>query len=178
MRFRVYVTNGDLSGNIHCVFWGVCTVRVAAESFLKVHVTGIVTNHKQKIPSQVCQVVGASTFCSYLQRLTFLQNKAIRAITGAHPSPHIISYYFKLKILKLQDLYNFKFAKLMHQYKTNSLPQPLAKLFISGSNIHNYRTLETQQKATITPHLSTLLEHNILLSIRERKFGIARVGNR
>ena len=62
LRICICVTNCDLNDGIHCVFWAACTDTVPALSpaftranreFLQVLVTGIVTNHKQKIPSQV-----------------------------------------------------------------------------------------------------------------------------
>ena len=69
LRICICVTNYDLSANIHYVVWAACTDTMPAlpplfhgrtgwaESFLQVLVTGKVTNHKQKIPSQVYTVL-------------------------------------------------------------------------------------------------------------------------
>ena len=43
----------------------------------------------------------------------------------------------------------------MHQYKANNLPQPLAKFFISGSDIHNYGTRYSAKSNYYTPPFNT-----------------------
>ena len=59
-------------------------------------------------------VIWASTFDTYKQRLRALQNRAIRIITNARYTDSSNPLYFKLSILKLDDLFNYKCAKLVH----------------------------------------------------------------
>ena len=68
---------------------------------------------------------------------------------------HLCPTTLNLKLLKSEDLCNFELAKLMHQYKTKNLPQPLAKLFISRSDIHNYRTGNSAKSNYYTPPFNT-----------------------
>ena len=67
-------------------------------------------------------VIWASTFDSYKQRLRTLQNRAIQVITNARYADSSNPLYFKLSILKLDDLFNNECAKLMHLSKNGRLP--------------------------------------------------------
>ena len=57
-----------------------------------------------------------STSQSHLSKLQKLQNKAIRIITNTKRKSPITSQFYKLKILKIQDLYTNETAKIMHQH--------------------------------------------------------------
>ena len=59
-------------------------------------------------------VIWSSTFDSYKQRLQTLQNRVIGIITNANYTDSSNSLYFKRVILKLDDLFNYECAKLMH----------------------------------------------------------------
>ena len=67
--------------------------------------------------------VWATTFPTYLIKLIRLQNKAIRIITKTSPKDRISQHYCRLQILKLNDLYKFEVAKLMHQFTHNKKPR-------------------------------------------------------
>ena len=58
--------------------------------------------------------VWATTFSTYVFKVKRLQNKAKRIITKTSPKDRISQRYCRLQILKLDDLYKFKVAKLMH----------------------------------------------------------------
>ena len=67
-------------------------------------------------------LVWAATFSTYLIKMKRLQNKATRISTKTSPKDRISLQYCRLQILKLDDLYKFEVAKLMHQfiYKKNA----------------------------------------------------------
>ena len=67
-------------------------------------------------------MIWASTFDSYQQRLRTLQKRAIRIITNARYTDSSNPLYFKLNILKLEDLFNHECAKLMHLSNNGRLP--------------------------------------------------------
>ena len=67
-------------------------------------------------------VIWAFTFDSYKQRLRALQNRAIQIITNARYTDSSNPLYFKLNVLKLDDLFNYECAKLMHLSKNGRLP--------------------------------------------------------
>ena len=59
---------------------------------------------------------------SYLKRLSNLQNRAIKQIVGCHWQSNADSYYAQLNIVKLNDLYIHKIAKLMFKYAHKTTP--------------------------------------------------------
>ena len=60
--------------------------------------------------------VWATTFPIYLIKLKRLQNKAISIISKTSPKDRISQHYCRLQILKLDELYKFEVAELMHQF--------------------------------------------------------------
>ena len=59
-------------------------------------------------------VIWGSTFKTYLGKLSVLQNKALRITAGSNWLDNATQYFAKLNVLKLDDLYKFEIAKLMH----------------------------------------------------------------
>ena len=100
-------------------------------------------------------VIWASTFDSYKQRLRALQNRAIRIITNARYTDSSNLLYFKLSILKLDDLFNYECAKLMHPSKNGRLPLHLNQQlnFKKVSAVHSHST--RQANAVHIPRFST-----------------------
>ena len=63
-----------------------------------------------------------STYKTNLTKLKKLQNKAIKIITNTCPHIRVTPHYYRLEILKLNDLYQFELAKLMYyQFIHNKL---------------------------------------------------------
>ena len=56
------------------------------------------------------------TFPTYLHKLAFIQNKAVKLIGGGHFLESSTHFYAKLKILKLLDLHKCETTKLVHDY--------------------------------------------------------------
>ena len=69
------------------------------------------------------------TYEKYLKRLKTLQNKAVKVLGGGRWQDHASAYYSQLNILKLEDLYTYEVAKLMHKYSQNKLPKKLSFFF-------------------------------------------------
>ena len=67
--------------------------------------------------------IWGNTYEKYLKRLRTLQNKAVKVLGGGRWQEHASAYYSQLNILKLEDLYTYKVAKLMHKYSQNKLPK-------------------------------------------------------
>ena len=51
-----------------------------------------------------------------------------------------LSYYSQLNISKLEDLYTYKVAKLMHKYSQNKLPKNLSSFFTPVNAMHSRTT--------------------------------------
>ena len=73
-------------------------------------------------------LVWASASKTYLTKLKKIQNKAIKIITNTCPCERVTPRYYKLKILKLNDLYQFELTKLMYEFIHNKLPSHFSKL--------------------------------------------------
>ena len=59
--------------------------------------------------------IWGSSFPTYLQKLQHLQNKALRIISNCNPKTSTTPLFYQYKILKIQDLFYFEIAKIMHQ---------------------------------------------------------------
>ena len=66
----------------------------------------------------------------FLQKLKFLKNRAIRAIVGAHFRNSVnLQYYSQLKILQIDDLFEFEVAKFVYSSFNNKTPKSFRKYF-------------------------------------------------
>ena len=114
--------------------------------------------------------IWGSTFPTYLQKLQRLQNKTLRIISNCNPKTSTTPLFYQYKILKIQDLYYFEIAKIMHQYSNNtfqsalyhSLPKPVQ--FIIG-------LLDLIFETIYTYHTSYRLDVNDQLNIKGQKSG-------
>ena len=68
-------------------------------------------------------ILWGSTNKSYIDKISKLQNKAVRAVTGGKYSGHVTSIYKQLKLLKLKDLFNLEVAKFVFKFSNNLLPE-------------------------------------------------------
>ena len=84
--------------------------------------------------------VWARAFPTYLIKLKRLQNKAIRIVTKTSSNDRISRHYCRLKILKLDDLYKFERAKLMHQFTHKKIPDIFCQYFTYSNDIFKYAT--------------------------------------
>ena len=84
--------------------------------------------------------VWATTFPTYLIKLKRLQSKGIRIITKIFPMDRISQHYCRLQILKLDDLYKFEVAKLMHQFTHKKIPDIFCQYFTYSNDIFKYST--------------------------------------
>ena len=84
-------------------------------------------------------IIWGNTYEKYLKRLRTLQNKAVKVLGGGRWQDHAFAYDSQLNILKLEDLYTYEVAKLMHKYSQNKLPKKLSSFFTPVNAIHSRR---------------------------------------
>ena len=95
-------------------------------------------------------IIWGSTYKSHLEKLTSLQNKAIRAVGGAGWNESSSPLYYKFKVLKFHDIYKYELAKFMHHVQNKTLPTPLLKIFDDVKNDLNLNTRSrTQEKLKV-----------------------------
>jgi len=59
-------------------------------------------------------IIRESNYLNYLQKLSILQNKAPRAICGAHYHDSASPIYAKMKVLKIVDLHKYEIKNLLN----------------------------------------------------------------
>ena len=121
---------------------------------------GVISKLKQVLPTSALRtlyysmihphllygiVIWGSTFKTYLGKLSVLQNKALRIVAGGNWSDNATQCYAKLNVLKLNDLYKFEIARLMHQLVNNKLP-PQFSLFFTPIKVVHTRTTRLASK--------------------------------
>jgi len=61
-------------------------------------------------------------------------------MTFSNYSCHVAPLYKNLNVLKLNDIYRFELAKLVHTLHHGALPKIFDSFFKNISNIHSYRS--------------------------------------
>ena len=85
-------------------------------------------------------IVWGSTFKSYVNKLSTLQNRAVNIIGGAKSSDRATPYFSNFNILKLSDLLMFEIATFTYHSKNNLLSLPFQNYFSNPCNVHKQLT--------------------------------------
>ena len=99
--------------------------------------------------------IWASTYKTYLNKLEKLQNKALRIIFKTPLRDPITPLYRRSEILKLNDLFDFEVAKLMHQIIHKKSPNNFESYFTYSSNISAYSTRQKSVNLLFLPRFHT-----------------------
>jgi hypothetical protein len=75
-----------------------------------------------------------------LNRITILQNRALRIINRVGFRAHSNPLFLKHRTLKVSDIYLHQLGIFMHQFISNNLPNSLQNMFVFNSQIHSYQT--------------------------------------
>ena len=68
--------------------------------------------------------------------MIILQNKTVKIAAGEQQHDHVTTFYHRLLVLKLKDLYVYEVAKLMHKNSRKKLPNRLNCHFTPVGTIH------------------------------------------
>ena len=74
-------------------------------------------------------IIWGSTYRSNLEKLTSLQNKAIRAVGSAECNENSCPLYYQFKVLKLYDMNKYELAKFVHHLENKPLLTPSMNFF-------------------------------------------------
>ena len=88
-------------------------------------------------------IVWGATYPTYLQKLKYLQNRAIRTTVGAHFRDSVNSYYSQLKILQINDLFKFEVAKFIYGSLHNKTLNSFHKYFCKTNNLSKRATRQS-----------------------------------
>ena len=92
-----------------------------------------------------CLSSRGSASASTLMPINILQKKALRTITFSNIRSHTKPLFFKLQILKINDMYKFEIGKIMHKI-SNNLYFHISKLFVITDQIHSHNTRQNTKK--------------------------------
>ena len=81
--------------------------------------------------------IWGATYITHRNKLFLLQKRVIRIISGSKYNDHTTPIFKNLKILKLDDIYKVQIARIIFQFKQNTLPHPIQMLFRLNRNLHN-----------------------------------------
>ena len=87
-----------------------------------------------------CNSTWSSTYVSNLNRIYYLQKRAVRAVTNSDYRAHTAPLFSKLKILDIFQINTLDIAKFMFRYHNNLLPPLYLNLFMTNSQVHTYDT--------------------------------------
>ena len=95
-------------------------------------------------------IIWESTYKSHLEKLSSLQNKAIRAVGGAEWNESSSPLFYKFKALKFYDVCKYELAKFMHHVQNKTLPTTLTNFFDDVKNDLNLNTRSrTREKSKV-----------------------------
>ena len=101
-----------------------------------------------------CLSSWGSASASTLMPINKLQKKALRTITFSNIISHTKPLFFKLQILKINDMYKFEIGKIMHKI-SNNLYSHISKLFVITDQIHSHNTRQNTKKNYFLPRVHT-----------------------
>ena len=87
-----------------------------------------------------CNSTWSSTYVSNLNRIYYLQKRAVLAVTNSDYRAHTAPLFSKLKILDIFQINSLDIAKFMFHYHNNLLPPLFLNLFVTNSQVPRYGT--------------------------------------
>ena len=87
-----------------------------------------------------CNSTWSSTYISNLNRIYYLQKRAVQAVTNSDYQAHTAPLFSKLKILDIFQINTLDIAKFMFRYHNNLLPPLFLNLFMTNSQVYTYDT--------------------------------------
>ena len=93
---------------------------------------------------------------SHLAKLTIMQKKSVRIISGAHFRAHTETLFKDLRLLKLADLYKLHVNKYVLAFIHNLLPSSLNQIITLSKKQHLHTTQQSTQCKLIANKTRTL----------------------
>ena len=103
------------------------------------------------------------TSASYIEPIFKLQKKALRAISHEHPRSHTLPVFKTLKLLGLQDVFQFKMLSFLFESVNKMNPMYFHNFFTCTSSIHEHDTRHSYRDVFLA-HKNSL--QYVLKSIR------------
>ena len=111
-------------------------------------------------------ILWGKTHSTYVNKIAVLQKKIIRIINRACFNEHTNQYFINMKILKLNELFDFQVAKYMYRYHHQILPKGLCSAFNLNRHEHQYNTRNVFKNYSTKPELKNI-GHSIWTNLPE-----------
>ena len=95
------------------------------------------------------------------KRIEKSQKRAVRLINNTNYNAHTNPLFKASNILKFEDCVELELCKQGAKFSKNMLPNPVAKLFQSGRDFHNYNT-RNRNNPIVSRHKSALYNQSFL----------------
>ena len=99
-------------------------------------------------------ITWSSTFKTFLEKVSILQNKAVKIIGGGNYHDRATPFYSKLRILKLVDMVFLKKALFMFKFKMKMLPDQFSNYFMKTCQVYQKFTRASNHNNYSIPHLN------------------------
>ena len=107
-----------------------------------------------------CNIIWGSTYQSSVKKLSVLQKKIIRIISGAKYCAHADPLFYDLKLLKLNDMNVLQQCNFVYKCVNQPVSQQFRNLFYFNQDIHEHN-IRSSGLLHIPRHKKTLFQHNI-----------------
>jgi hypothetical protein len=87
-----------------------------------------------------CNLAWSSTYVTNLNRIFYLQKRAVRIITNTHFRAHSAPLFSQLGLLDIFQINSFHISKFMFRYHKQMLPRVFHHIFVTSNQVHNYNT--------------------------------------
>ena len=101
-----------------------------------------------------CNLIWGSAISTHIESLVLLQKKCIRIISKAGYLDHTAPLFKELKLLKVQQIYDFNCAKFIYCISNKIKYTEFSDRLIQGNSIHNHETRSSNllRKPTVRLH--------------------------
>ena len=94
-------------------------------------------------------ITWGSTFSTHLHRLQIFQNKAVRAVVGAHYHDSAKPILANLEIFQIDDLFKFEIAIFVFKWNRNSVPISFSNFFKKTSDASKLITRQSSKSSNL-----------------------------
>lgn len=119
-----------------------------------------------------CHLIWGTTYKNLLDQVTKLQKRAVRIICCLRKYDHMEKHFKTLKIIKLEDLYQYLLIIFMYQLEKQNLPEVFSKYFTKNRAEAELRPVTRNSNKYRMPRYDTRLGSGFV-----RKQGVI-VGNK
>ena len=100
-------------------------------------------------------IIWGSTFKSYLNKLSSLQNKVVRIICNGKWADHVSIFYKNLQILKLTDFFRLELATFTYKAKKKTIQMAFQPFFFKVTEVYKRTTRASTSRKLFVPYRKT-----------------------